>query len=637
MPVYRQPYPPRSPSAGGRYRMARPTTYDALMGAPSPDNITQISDADYATAGAAGPPPAWGAGALPRGKPPKPAVQPAPGGAGAVDPRIHAMDSMSDYWRNLSKKFKPAAGGTTPQQSGAAAMLQGQRPPSATPQLGATPQFAPQRTVSPETDASANATMRPPLNPVAAQYLAGTPMAGATTASQVPRLRAQDEAARNRIASLPTAGARGDAMAPGLGLPTIAERIATGQRQPGYSDTLEGRRLGAVPARFQTPARQPTPNLDTAGILAGRAVDPKVQAYLARHGAQTTDSRLKNRIGMASQDLAGAGVPTSAQQQTAAGRLAIGDMLRENMTPKGIETLLTMDRAYEGATGAPYLSEGQYEARQQQKGMRANKSYLDQVRQGELAKRATRSEYRKTGERVTPEMIGNRERLQQALAGNLQPADYIPTAVLAESAGRRGVIPSLLAGAQIHAGQQKEEADRTILREDMASKLSASAMGALAGTTDPAQRKTLMNIIAGGSQKPGGAPGGPMPQGPYTAPWNQGAAAGLMGTPQTVTPPVPGTETYPYTTSSGQTVHIPYKASADFAAALTKFPKPELAAASLIESYPQDVLDALVESHRIAETPHGDFYPAGIPRLKGKIADEWRSLTGRNKANVTGR
>ena len=475
----------------------------------SGDRVRQIADLIRGQAGPA---------ASPSGTPlsstsPTPSPQPSPAVGGAVDPRIPAMDAMSDYWRNLSKKFKPAAG-AKPQQPGAAAMLQGQSPP-ATPQLGATPQFAPQRTVSPETEASVNTMLRPPLNPVAAQYLntdtPGTPYAGVGTASEIERRRFGNEAARNRIASLPTAGERGDAMAPGLGLPTIAERIATGQRQPGYSDTLEGRRLKAVPARFLTPARQPTPNPDTAGTLAGQAADREKQGYLAQKRR-----RDEEQFSTSAETLLGITPRESGPYSRDRLRQRVSDARGAQRKTVNIATNTAAEEA-----GRPQDIVNILSGRLQ--------SQVDAERRKREAKRLSVLEYRKTGEPVTPEMVELRQGLAADLLAGLQPQDYLSTAARAEGAGGRygRLGPLLTAGAQIHAGQQKEEADRGIMRENMALQERIAAI--TAGRPMP-------------QGTPPGVPTSPGPTEPYMPPGERkrlgGAAAGLMGkaSPSPTTP-----------------------------------------------------------------------------------------------------
>jgi len=475
MPVYRQPYPPRSPSAGGRYRMARPTTYDALMGAPSPDNITQISDADYATAGAAGPPPAWGAGALPRGKPPKPAVQPAPGGAGAVDPRIHAMDSMSDYWRNLSKKFKPAAGGTTPQQSGAAAMLQGQSPP-ATPQLGATPQFAPQRTVSPETEASVNTMLRPPLNPVAAQYLAGTPMAGATTASEVPRLREQNEAARNQGAILSTPKYLG-----GQGLPSMsATQLGLDLRSPQEKASAN------VAAYYAQPGRVEGPGGPAATMLAGMEarpatpVPPEWREEMSRRNA--------------SRRLMGLGEAVNAGT-------ARGDVPYDLETQRRIiqDRLLGKESAWLNASTSPGTPNTPATSTRSPTTGRTREQ-IKTERQGELAKRATRSEYRKTGQRVEPGTIAARQLLESYMPQGLIPGD-LPLAAMAggpQGSPWRNAAEALAPMGPMQAMEKDKELDRGLKREEMASReIAAGLQGQSPQTSELIQQRK-----AGQTQQP---------------------------------------------------------------------------------------------------------------------------------------
>jgi hypothetical protein len=225
--------------------------------------------------------------------------------------------------------------------------------------------------------------------------------------------------------------------------------------RPGYN---YGPSLPNVPSDARNLlGLQPTPTPDTAGILAGRAVDPEVQAYLAKK--RFADSY---RLDQAMKEVPPANVRAMIKHR--GGRI-------EAPTPSGL-SFADQSRVVSEHRGAQRKTANIAANTAAEKAGRPQdivnilsgrlQSQVDAERRKREAKRLSVLEYRKTGEPVTPEMVELRQGLAADLLAGLQPQDYLSTAARAEGAGGRygRLGPLLTAGAQIHAGQQKEEADR---------------------------------------------------------------------------------------------------------------------------------------------------------------------------------
>ena len=250
--------------------------------------------------------------------------------------------------------------------------------------------------------------------------------------------------------------------------------------RPGYN---YGPSLPNVPSDARNLlGLQPTPTPDTAGILAGQAADREKQGYLA--GKRKRD---EEQFSTSAETLLGITPRESGPYSRDRLRQRVSNIQGAQRKTANIAANTAAEKA-----GRPQDIVNILSGRLQ--------SQVDRERQREEAKRATRSEYRKTGQRVEPGTIAARQLLESYMPQGLIPGD-LPLAAMAggpQGSPWRNAAEALAPMGPMQAMEKDKELDRGLKREEMASReIAAGLQGQSPQTSELIQQRK-----AGQTQQP---------------------------------------------------------------------------------------------------------------------------------------